>query len=64
MSTFSIINAVNVTCEFTLMKIVKTHFEVLVFFYFFIFRSYTFILRHYILILLFSYKFRPSVRAR
>ena len=36
MSTFSIINAVNVTCEFTSMKIVKTHFEIFVLlFYFF-----------------------------
>ena len=42
----------------------KTHFEAPVFLFFSIFRLYTFILRHYILILLFSYKFRPSVRAR
>ena len=44
-----------------LISLGKTHFEVIVFLYFFIFRSYTFILRYYILILLFSYRFRPSV---
>ena len=42
----------------------KTHFEVPVFLLFFIFRSFIFILRHCIFVLLFSYRFRPSVKAR
>ena len=39
----------------------KTHFEVLVLLCLSTFRPFTFILRHCILILLFSYSFRPSV---
>ena len=38
----------------------KTHFEVPVFLLFSIFRPYIFILRYCILVLLFSYRFRPS----
>ena len=41
----------------------KTHFEVPVLILFSIFSPCTFILRHWILVLLFSYRFRPSVRA-
>ena len=38
----------------------KTHFEVPVLLFFLTFRPCTFILRHYIFVLLFSYRFRPS----
>ena len=38
----------------------KTHFEVPIFLLFFIFRFYNFILRHYIFVFLFSYRFRLS----
>ena len=42
----------------------KIHFKILVFLLFSIFRFYTFILRHCILVLLILYRFRPSIRAR
>ena len=42
------------------LKFGKTYFEVFVFLLFFTFRSYTFILRHYILVFLLSYRFRLS----
>ena len=39
----------------------KTHFKFLIFLFFSTFHHYTFILKYCILILLFSYRFRPSV---